>query len=97
MVVCTRAKQENGKKKGTGEQKPPSVPGDSASERDSVVCKQKGQWSVQAEEATRCANKNRQCHHGIGGTLPAQSKIMPTRKEKCRVRSGSARCSRRAD
>ena len=57
MVVCTRAKQENGKKKGTGEQKPPPVPGDSASERDSVVCKQKGQWSVLAEEAAGVQTK----------------------------------------
>ena len=56
MVVCTRAKHENGKKKGTGEQKPPPVPGDSASERDSAACKQKGQWSAQAEEETWCAS-----------------------------------------
>lgn len=32
VVVCTRAEQENGKKKGTREQKPPPVPFDGVNE-----------------------------------------------------------------
>ena len=54
MVVCTRAKHENGKKKGTGEQKPSPVPFDGVNEK--AACEGERRRGAQAEEETRRAS-----------------------------------------